>query len=309
MRGSSDPTGGVATPESCGESRGRDDSVGDALATALAASGAPPAGAGWTDPTAALQALEALRRGRLLRPWALLLSIAAHAALLAGLSHLERATAADRDTPVRAILVTVVPGPAARGAPPATIVNAAAEPEAVVVPEPPAEPPVMAAPEPRPRIAPRPAPRARPIEPPAPAPARAAGRAAVAPEGPAGPDAATAGTGARTAATTPGAGGDAFGAGAVPAGSVANPPVVVWQVTPEYPLAARRRGLEGTLLMEAILGRDGRLEPEIRVVESLGMLDEPAIAAVQRWRFHPARDEDGRPVRAILRIPIRFVLR
>ena len=275
-----------------------------AFAVAFAAPGAPSMVTAPADAAIALQPLEALRRGRVLRPWAWIFSIAVHAALLASLAHLER-VAREIDPPVRAILVTVVGAPAAPGAPPA------AAPEPAVAPPPPvaAPPPAVAAPPP-PRIAARPAPRVRAVQPPAPAPAPARPETAQAPVAPEGPLAGS-GTGRAANATAPAgaAGSGGFGAGTVPAGSVASPPVVLSRVTPEYPLAARHRGLEGTVLMEAILGRDGRLEPEIRVVESLGVLDDPAVAAVRRWRFRPARDEVGRPVRVILRIPVRFVLR
>jgi protein TonB len=45
------------------------------------------------------------------------------------------------------------------------------------------------------------------------------------------------------------------------------------------------------------------------VLKSVAPLDAAAIAAVRQWRFRPARDADGRPVRVIMEVPVRFVLR
>jgi protein TonB len=107
------------------------------------------------------------------------------------------------------------------------------------------------------------------------------------------------------------AGGVVGGTGSepVPVGRVAHPPVLVHRIAPVYPQKARRVGVEGLVLLEAILDRDGRVEPGVNVIESVPMLDREAIAAVRKWRFRPARDASGESLRVILEIPIRFVLR
>jgi protein TonB len=86
-------------------------------------------------------------------------------------------------------------------------------------------------------------------------------------------------------------------------------PVAISEIKPEYPPLARLRGIEGQVVLEAILAADGRIEPDITVVQSIPPLDAAAITAVRRWRFRPARDRDGAPVRVTLRVPVRFVLR
>jgi protein TonB len=95
----------------------------------------------------------------------------------------------------------------------------------------------------------------------------------------------------------------------VPVGQVANPPRVVHRVAPTYPDAARRRGITGLVVLEAILDREGHVEAGIKVLQSIPMLNEEAIAAVRQWRFSPARNRNGEAVRVILEIPIRFTLR
>ena len=99
------------------------------------------------------------------------------------------------------------------------------------------------------------------------------------------------------------------GTGPVPLSQVAHAPVLVGRVEPVYPEVARRRRIEGLVMLEAILDREGNVEPDIKILQSIPMLDREALAAVAKWRFRPARGRDGGAVRVILEIPIRFVLR
>lgn len=98
------------------------------------------------------------------------------------------------------------------------------------------------------------------------------------------------------------------GSGPLPVSQVATPPQVLSRVLPEYPRRARRQGIEGLVVLEAILDQDGKIEEEITVLQSVPLLDEAAITALRQWRFTPARDQHGRAVRVILAVPIRFVL-
>ncbi|MEO8218450.1 MAG: TonB family protein, partial [Acidobacteriota bacterium] len=73
----------------------------------------------------------------------------------------------------------------------------------------------------------------------------------------------------------------------VPTGGT--PPVVVDQVNPRYPTLARRAGVEGPVVLRAIIRRDGSVE-DVEVLRDLPMgLGEAARRAVERWRFRPAR--------------------
>lgn len=99
------------------------------------------------------------------------------------------------------------------------------------------------------------------------------------------------------------------GTGPMPAAQVANPPLLLSRVMPEYPRQARLRGVEGLVLLEAILDLEGRIEEEIKVLQSIPSLDNAAIQALRRWRFRPARDHRNQPVRVILEVPVRFVLK
>jgi protein TonB len=99
------------------------------------------------------------------------------------------------------------------------------------------------------------------------------------------------------------------GSGPVPAGQVAQQPAVLSRVSPEYPRASRLAGVQGLVLLEAILDEQGRVDPDIKVLRSVPELDRAAVEALRRWRFKPARDERGQAVAVILEVPIRFKLR
>ncbi len=78
---------------------------------------------------------------------------------------------------------------------------------------------------------------------------------------------------------------------------------------PPYPRMAKERGYEGTVLLEVEVLSSG-MAGKIRLKKSSGYscLDEPAIGAVKKWQFIPAK-EGGKPIDMWVAIPIRFELR
>ena len=77
---------------------------------------------------------------------------------------------------------------------------------------------------------------------------------------------------------------------------------------PLYPLGARQRGEEGTVVLETIVTPDGRATAVTVVTSSrFADLDRAAARAVERATFNPATDE-GRTVEARARITIIFRL-
>lgn len=78
---------------------------------------------------------------------------------------------------------------------------------------------------------------------------------------------------------------------------------------PAYPLAARRLGLEGRVMLRAEIMENGGCG-RISVAHSSGheVLDQAALQAVKQWRFVPAR-RGGEAVSAWAEIPVSFRLR
>jgi protein TonB len=78
---------------------------------------------------------------------------------------------------------------------------------------------------------------------------------------------------------------------------------------PPYPLAARRRGLEGRVIVRAHVTADGRCAGvELRASSGHALLDESVLATVPHWRFQPAA-RDGVAVASWVDIPVAFRLR
>lgn len=82
---------------------------------------------------------------------------------------------------------------------------------------------------------------------------------------------------------------------------LSNPP-------PAYPLAARRRGVEGTVLVRAEISAGGECQrAELKKTSGHEMLDQAALEAVKKWRFVPAK-RGSQAVVAWVEVPITFKL-
>ena len=106
--------------------------------------------------------------------------------------------------------------------------------------------------------------------------------------------------------------GDSIDSVAAPGAGVATPPRYQaggegnpW---PRYPAAARRRGVEGQVLVQVAVSAEGKVEG-VELLRSSGnsLLDRAALEALARWRFEPARAA-GQPVAGTVEIPVTFRL-
>jgi TonB family protein len=78
----------------------------------------------------------------------------------------------------------------------------------------------------------------------------------------------------------------------------------VYTAKAEYPELARQSGTEGTVVIQALVGTDGRVH-DTRILKSIPILNEAAESAVRRWRFRPAQSE-GTPVATWVSVPVTF---
>ena len=105
----------------------------------------------------------------------------------------------------------------------------------------------------------------------------------------------------------PGTGGGT-GGGPYRPGSGITPPQIVREVKPDYTDDARRRGIEGDVVLEIVVRRDGSVG-EVKVLQGLGGgLDRRAIDAVRQWKFSPAK-RFGTPVDVLVEVAVEFKLR
>nr|WP_320010832.1 energy transducer TonB [uncultured Desulfobulbus sp.] len=77
---------------------------------------------------------------------------------------------------------------------------------------------------------------------------------------------------------------------------------------PVYPELARRRQLEGTVVLEVLVNTRGRVDA-LALHNSSGhrILDRAAQRAVRSWLFIPGR-EGGNPIQMKVLVPVRFAL-
>ncbi len=89
-------------------------------------------------------------------------------------------------------------------------------------------------------------------------------------------------------------------------GGVVRPPVLLRDVKPVYPPLARAARISGPVRLDAIIGRDGRIQ-SLRVLGGHPMLSAAALEAVREWVYQPTL-LNGEPVEVILQIDVNFTL-
>jgi protein TonB len=81
---------------------------------------------------------------------------------------------------------------------------------------------------------------------------------------------------------------------------------LIHRVQPVYPPLARQARIQGTVVLRAIISRDGRIE-NLQVVSGHPMLVPAAIGAVRQWRYQPYILND-QPVEVETQITVNFSL-
>ncbi|HNZ33182.1 MAG TPA: energy transducer TonB [Candidatus Cloacimonas sp.] len=82
-------------------------------------------------------------------------------------------------------------------------------------------------------------------------------------------------------------------------------PVIIGKIEPVYPEFAKRNKLQGTVVLEVEVLKDGSIR-DIRVRRGVGGgLDEAAIEAVRKVRFQPGKSS-GQAVDCLVIIPVEF---
>jgi protein TonB len=102
----------------------------------------------------------------------------------------------------------------------------------------------------------------------------------------------------------PGTGGG-IGGGAYRPGSGITPPVLVRQIQPGFTEEALARKIQGEVIVEVIILKDGTVRP-VRVLRGLSAdLNQKALEAAAQWKFIPAKLK-GQPVDLIAEIVVDF---
>jgi periplasmic protein TonB len=77
-------------------------------------------------------------------------------------------------------------------------------------------------------------------------------------------------------------------------------------VQPNYPLLAKEMKVQGAVVLEALIGRDGNIQ-DLHVLSGPTILSTAAREAVKQWRFRPYL-QSGQPVETEARITVNFTI-
>jgi TonB family protein len=94
---------------------------------------------------------------------------------------------------------------------------------------------------------------------------------------------------------------------AVRVGGKIRPPTKTKNVTPVYPADAKSAGVQGVVIIEAVIGADGKVA-DAKVLRSVPALDAAAVAAVKQWEFTPTL-LNGKPVPVVMTVTVNFKLK
>ena len=89
-------------------------------------------------------------------------------------------------------------------------------------------------------------------------------------------------------------------------GGTITEPKKIKDLKPAYPPVALQAGVEGLVILEAIVGTDGSVR-SAQVLRGHPLLDEAAMGAVQQWRYTPTL-LNGVPVEVVMTVTVNFSL-
>jgi TonB family protein len=89
-------------------------------------------------------------------------------------------------------------------------------------------------------------------------------------------------------------------------GGAIQEPKKIKHVAPVYPDVAIQARVQGVVIVEAVIGTDGRVA-DARAIRPVALLTEPALDAVLQWQFTPTL-LNGQPVEVIMTVTVSFHL-
>jgi len=90
----------------------------------------------------------------------------------------------------------------------------------------------------------------------------------------------------------------------VPVGGNVQPPRIILQVNPDYPLLAQHAGIQGEVIISAVIDAQGNVV-EMKVVSGHPLLYEAAMKALAKWKFEPTY-LNGEPVAVTWNASVKF---
>jgi periplasmic protein TonB len=82
--------------------------------------------------------------------------------------------------------------------------------------------------------------------------------------------------------------------------------LIIHKVPPEYPESAKENNIQGTVVLRAVIGADGRIA-ELNPISGPAELIPPTISAVKQWEYRPYV-LSGKPSEVETQITVNFTL-
>jgi protein TonB len=81
---------------------------------------------------------------------------------------------------------------------------------------------------------------------------------------------------------------------------------LISSVQPVYPEIAKAARVQGVVLLNAQISKEGVVE-DLRVISGHALLNDAAIQAVRQWRYRPQM-LSGQPIPVVTTITVNFVM-
>jgi len=81
---------------------------------------------------------------------------------------------------------------------------------------------------------------------------------------------------------------------------------LIHRVQPEYPPLARQARVQGTVVLRAVISREGKIE-NLQVLNGHPLLVQAAMDAVRQWRYRPYY-LNNEPVEVETQVTVNFTL-
>jgi periplasmic protein TonB len=82
--------------------------------------------------------------------------------------------------------------------------------------------------------------------------------------------------------------------------------LLIHRVQPVYPPSAKENHIEGTVVLQAVVGTDGQIA-DLTPISGPTELTQAALDAVKQWQYRPYV-LSGEPAEAVMRITVNFKL-
>ena len=82
---------------------------------------------------------------------------------------------------------------------------------------------------------------------------------------------------------------------------------LIHRVEPVYPMIAKQAGIQGTVVVRALISRTGEID-QVQIISGPAMLGPAAVDAIRQWKYGPYV-LNGYPIEVETQITVNYILR